>query len=685
MRPQYEDHLFSQGYFVARPEAEQKADDAHPAEALLALAHFAEIRITQHPELADLHMVEVAARNIGEDVPLPFMRGFPQTARELSPSALLFDQLVHYLKTYGLDDFSEAGHSLFEDCYERTAFSESTDPKRFAIVTADEAERLLQRSMDGFWASTRPLNDARYELLLTYIRDHGLPKGACACKDTVCRLIIDTRDPDLGDLLALPDVIRLVEWIVELGYEDMRVSKLNLRNRDRKLVTAVLDRMLERSGCDIKACFEKRRAWNGLLHHIHYQPTCDAGRALCDAVRGREMRSAYSEFEQLIQSGDVGGAAAALRASKGSSAVLRRLVHLLSRCSAPDDVDRVLEAVESDNKIVLIQLLNFFSSRTDRDQRVFKFVRMNKAVNHVETYEEAAHRKSILDEETAQRASSYLEDALRRACHGTLGKVYVDEKLKGIALPLQEAASMGGFGTLPRGSRIALPECKKLRAFVYWEQVDDIDLSCFGLNEHGDAREFSWRTMADLQSDAILFSGDQTSGYHGGSEYFDIDFEAYRQAYPDHRFILFSANVYTTGVPFSECRCRAGYMLRDTDDSGEVFEPRTVESAFAVTCRSAQAHLFAIDLETSEFVWINVAEESWNRVAAMGDLSFLLDYLHLADAVNLYDFACMLATEVVEAPDEADTVFSDDDLDLGEGQEQVRSRDIARVIELLNA
>ena len=35
--------------------------------------------------------------------------------------------------------------------------------------------------------------------------------------------------------------------------------------------------------------------------------------------------------------------------------------------------------------------------------------------------------------------------------------------------------------------------------------------------------QFSWRTMSERQSSAITFSGDQTSGYYGESEYFDID------------------------------------------------------------------------------------------------------------------------------------------------------------------
>ena len=73
------------------------------------------------------------------------------------------------------------------------------------------------------------------------------------------------------------------------------------------------------------------------------------------------------------------------------------------------------------------------------------------------------------------------------------------------------------------------------------------------------------------------------------------------------------------------------------------------------------------------------------RVAGTGDMRFLLDYMHITDAINLRDFARMLATEIVNTPEEADVVFSDEVLELREDQEQIRSTDTARIVELLNA
>ena len=697
----FEDYLFSQGYFVAESSTESTRVSAHAAEALVALAHYAEIRITEHPEWADPEMLAVARRNIGFDVPVAFYRGFPASVRALSPDKLAFDQLWHYFRTYGLGDFSQPGHSVFEECYGRAAFAEHVTPKDFAIITLSEAEDMLARMASGFLASTRPLNDRNYQLLLAYIETYpAFPAARCASKDTAVRLLIDARDAGLARLIELPDVIRLVEWLLALHYEGASIRKLNLKNRDRKLIAGVLDVLFARGAVDVATCLEKKKAWNGLLHHLHYRPSNARAEAFCQAIRGKEQRSVYSAMERCLAVGDVRGAVDVLHARKGPGAVLRHLDHLLSRidgiesgyAARPDDeVAYVLDACKTDNKIILVQLLQKHGFRRyqahGEGERVFTFTHMGMLRRHRETPTERALRKTLLPMELEDRVTAWLREQLALACRGVLGRVYADESMRNIALPLQEAASMGGFETLPRGTRIPLPADKKVRAFTYWEKVNDIDLSCMLLNDDGSSQEFSWRTMAGLQSPAITFSGDETSGYDGGAEYYDIDLpEFVKRVSPQGAYLVLCDNVYSY-TTFDKCRCRAGYMLRDIDDSGEIFEPATVKSSFVINCNSRSAFLFAIDLRDPAIIWLGQAEDSMQNIAGNGDVSFLMGYLHTTDIMNLRDFAHLLATEVVDDPAKADVVFSDESfrqLGLREDQELIGSRNTARLLELLN-
>ena len=673
------DFLFTKGFFVG-----EEGPNENAAEVLVSLADLFGIRITSHSELASEDMIRVSSRGLGIHVPEPFYRGFPESVRELSLDELFLDQLVHYATTYGVGDFSRPGHSLFEETLERAYFAEDVEPKDFAILTPDEASLKLQDYVESLLSSTRPLSAEQIALVRNFIKESGYIVESCASKDTASLLIIETRDSSLARLLVLSDVIRLVEWLQFWGYAKRDIKKLNLRNADRKLITAVLDEIFLHGRCNVRDCHEKRKAWNGLLHHIHYKPVNDTAAEFVASIRSGPNLSVYAEFEMLMASGDVLGAAILLRDEKSPAALLRQLNYVLSRCGTDEDVKSVLDAAFTSNKIVLIQLLLQYGSYGRGDLRTFAFQKFNMLRIHQETPEEGKRRRSVLPPETSNYVCNRIREHLADACRGKLGRVYADERMKLVALPLQEGTSTGGIGTLPTGSRIPLPEGKKVRAFTYWELVDDIDLSAIGLTEEGEQVEFSWRTMADRQSDAIVYSGDQTSGYDGGSEFFDVEFDRFRETYPDVRYIVFCDNVFSR-KPFCGCLCTAGYMMRDQEDSGEVFEPKTVKSSFQVTCDSTFAYLFGIDLERNEFVWLNIANDSFQQVAGATALGFLIDRMHTTDTINLFDFAHLLATEVVERPEDADVVFCDDVLELNPGQEQIRSVDYERIIGLLNA
>ena len=682
MRNSFHDFLFSKGYLVGEGETE------HAPEALTALAKLFNVHITSNPGWASIDMVKVASRNLGEHVPPPFYQGFPESVKQLPIGALVLDRLIHYTRTYGLGDFSTPGHSLFEEEVVRKCLNEQVEVRELSIISMPEAIKLLHNTVTSLLASSRPLSDAQYELVQNYIKDYDYHVTECNCKDTAVRLLLDSRDTSYARLLKLSDVIRLVETLQFKKYDSKDIKKLNLRNQDRKFLTCVLDYIFEQGVCDLRTCCEKRKLWKGLLHHLHYKAKNETAAQFLDAIRNDEPRSVYSEFERAVGEGRIKDAVDVLRDEKGTGAVLRNLDYLLSRCESDDAVDYVLDVIDGKNKILLIQLLLHYYTANPDARRVFRFQKFGLMHLHEETAKEARARRTALDAQAVSRINMHLWSALEGACKGTLGKVYVDEGMKRIALPLQEGTSMGGVGTLPRGSRLPIPDGDKIRAFTYWELVDDIDLSAFGVSEDGEQIEFSWRNLFDedddpMNEEAIVFSGDETSGYNGGSEFFDINLGAFKEEYPYTRYIVLCNNVYS-GDPFSDCLCKAGYMMRDEEDSGEIFEPKTVKSSFAITCASTFAYLYAIDLQTREIVWLNVSRDSRERVAGETKMAFLLDYLNVTDVINLHDFACMLATEVVDDPSRADVVFSDTYQPSREGVELIRSFDFERVMQLLN-
>lgn len=679
MKEQFKKFLFSK-HILVNDSCPQKENCF---EALFAIANMFNIKITTGQELATADLIPFISKELGIHVPAPFYMGFPQSVRALSPDELAFDQMVHYTVTYGFGNFSEAGHSLMEETFERTAFKENCVIKEFSIVTEDTAIEKIGESMDDLLKSTRPISDSQYQILKDYIDVYDYHLTGCANKDTAIQLLLDTRDEKFAQFISFADIIRVVDIINFQKYGNKNIKKLNFRNQDRKFITKLMNRKFMDGDCYLRECYEKRAIWCGLLHHIHYKPVNELAQKFVDGIRNGENISVYSEFEKALLKNNIENAVLCLSKGKGSGAVLRRLNHLLSRCTSDEEIAFVMKHIHTGNPIILIQLLIQYSKYQIDKARTFKFTKYNKFRAHKETPSEQQHRKSILSRDVRDRAAKALLENLKEIYKGRIPAVYIDDSMENIALPLQENTSMGGFGTLPKGSRIHIPEGKKIRAFTYWEKVNDIDLSVIGITENGQQQEFSWRSMYNQQSDAITYSGDQTSGYYGGSEYFDINVKAFKKAYPAIKYLIFCDNVFSR-IPFDRCICRAGYMLRDFYDSGEVFEPKTVDSSFTINCNSTFAYLFGIDLDANDFIWLNIARDSSAQVAGTTSMQFLTDYFDVTSIINVKDLFTMLADRIVTNPEEADVVVSDKELTTKEDAVIVHSYDFEKILAYMN-
>lgn len=680
MKQIYKEQLFERNYIVS--ESEHDLDNSF--EVLLSIMALFNIRIVSGAKLAQKEMIPFISGQIGINVPEPFYRGFPESVRTLSAYELLFDQVFHYANTYGLNMFDEPGHSIFESFIERTAFKEETKIKDYCIITEEEACEKLADIVSNLFLSSRPLNDKQYALVLEYLKDYDCEIKKCASKNTAIRLLADTRSLKFIPFITMSDVIKLVDEINYRCYGNENIKKLNLRNQDRKFITKVINSLFDACRCDIETCSEKKAIWCGLLHHIHYQPHDELSTHFVACMRGKENISVYSRFEKAMAEQDIKKAVTILRDGKSPATVLRNLNYLISRCSSQEEVDFILESIDSNNVIVLLQLmLQYANYNTKQTKRSFVFTNHNKVKVHHETDEEAKKRKSVISEEYANALYTGIRNNIRKELKGRLGKVYIDPAMKSIALPLQENTSQGGVGVLPKGSRIAIEPGKKIRAFTYWEKVNDIDLSVIGLDDKGCQTEFSWRTMYRNQSTALTYSGDETSGYNGGSEYFDINVGEFKKLYPKIKYLILCDNVFSR-INFNRCFCKAGFMTRDIDDSGEIYEPKTVQSSYLIDCESMFAYLFGIDLEKNEFVWLNTARQGNTTVAGTTSLDFITRYFDVTSVINMYTFFEMMATEQVDDPSEADIVVSDNIVDHAERTEVIRSYDFDKVLALMN-
>ena len=154
MKRLYKDYLFQKHILVSETGEENNA-----FEVIFSLANLFGIRIVSGEKLAETAMIAYVSEQLGENVPEPFYRGFPESVRALTEEQLLFDQMLHYFRTYWMGDFSEAGHSIFEEQFESTAFKENIRIKEFSILPEADADKKLEQIVSDLLAGTRPLSE----------------------------------------------------------------------------------------------------------------------------------------------------------------------------------------------------------------------------------------------------------------------------------------------------------------------------------------------------------------------------------------------------------------------------------------------------------------------------------------------------------------------------------------------
>lgn len=344
----FREYLFTKGILVAPEMPSEKTTDEDRFCVLVTLVNRFGIQVQSGLELLSKDILKDAVSMLGKYVPEPFYRGFPDSVRRLTNDQLLFDQLYHYFRTYGMNNFEgPSGHSILEEVT-KVAFTEKPDLKLFRIISEREAKDILIENCELLLCGNRPLSPYLTDILLeaykTYVIE--LPKDI-PCKKTVIALLYETKNVELCRYLKLSDVVKILEYIQYHVYCSENLKKLNLRNQDRKLLIRSLDYLLgdsERQEKEIAVCFEKRQIWKGLLHHLHYHPKNLFGKCFVNSIRNAKMNySAYAIFESYMASGNTGAAAEHLCEEKGPSEVVRHMNYILSRCG--DDEKKIQEVL----------------------------------------------------------------------------------------------------------------------------------------------------------------------------------------------------------------------------------------------------------------------------------------------------------------------------------------------------
>ncbi|MFE9044747.1 hypothetical protein ACFYOG_28080 [Streptomyces sp. NPDC007818] len=339
----------------------------------------------------------------------------------------------------------------------------------------------------------------------------------------------------------------------------------------RRALLAGLDAVVAAAPAKLADVGPHREAWKRLGErlHPHEYPAWPHAAEVFAVARG-ELRapSLDSRVEALLACDDVPGAAELL-ASAAPGRLFRALDRLLRTAADEAGREAVLAAAERAAPRVagrvVLSVREHLLNRHDRSgapRRLF--------VNRDGSAWVTADTRRDLPREAQRRLLALLDGETRRRLPAA-GRVLVDPAILDVALPLSGRAASGGFGVLPRGS-VSAVEGELLRFFMYWKEArrtTDLDLSALILDQR--YATVSWLSYTELTTVEGRHSGDVTAAPEGASEFIELRLGAVRGT-----FVVPHVHVYA-GENFEEvAESFFGYMLREGEQGGRPFEPRTV-------------------------------------------------------------------------------------------------------------
>lgn len=460
------------------------------------------------------------------------------------------------------------------------------------------------------------------------------------------------------------DVLRLA---VALSDGDISLAEnakfISFSKKTRRLILQTLEDI----GVITEDMLRYKNRWKRLgerLHPFEYKNRYPKCFEAFDIIRNNKPFETFnSKIEKALVAKDIESARSLLKTRPGEYA--RRLDHLI-RLS--DDANLILEdfkalAKQVSNPVLLQLRTHFLERNTQKDYRVF-FPKGDIGKVHAIDW-----NLPEIEEEICQKIVQICEQSLieKFAKYESLGKVYLDERLKDYSIPFGLRSASKALKTIPKGSRIDLPEGNILRFFMYWKDGSsrtDLDLSALALDTNNGYK----MTIAyyNLKEETAYHSGDITSAPDGASEFIDIDIAKCLEQ--DIRYIMMSLNSYTKQAYSDLPICFAGFMMRQEANSGEVFEAQTVKNKFDITANTRIAIPMIFDLVERKIIWTDLALKDnpstnnnvHNNLSSMALINEAMTNLVRPNLYDLFSLHMQARGEETLDISEANTIFAVD-------------------------
>lgn len=622
---------------------------------------------------------------VGADVTYnPMYPNFPQQVAEASDIELFINAIVHYW-SFG---------TLMPE-YEKNERLPLIDDNKMAVLSVGNHDDLMT-IFTNLVESKTSISEQDKEDIETIIL--ACPDYTTYLPDTiplkenvafVGKLIIEKAPIKSADSISkyfktATDVLRLVTALSDGDISLASKTKYrNLRRVERRMIMDLL------AGCGniTEDLFRYQYEWirvAEILHPFEYKKAkYNNVNAAFNTLRNEKKPLMFAgKVQAAITAKDMREAATLLKARPGEFA--RQLDKLIRDADNPNYIVNCFKEVATEiSTPVLLQVRQHFIGRMENNnQPVRVFFPKGNLAKAMVIKNELPEINSNVCKNVARICREALIEQYKEK--DFLGKVYIDEDFKNYLVPFSQRSASKAVKTIVRGSKLPIKEdATAVRGFIWWTNTDktrnswdegrvDIDLSATIYDENWQYVDRVSYTQLRSAKYKAYHSGDITNGGSikgdGVAEFIDVEIDAV--AKNAGRYIAFQIYSYTGQKFGSLPNCRFGWMEREDVNSGEIFEPKTVEMKIDLTADSTVAIPVIFDCVERKFIWcdMNLQNASsrfyGNNLESnlQGVTATCYGLTHLNKA-NIYDLVMMNAIargSIVTNKNEADIIFSND-------------------------
>ena len=533
--------------------------------------------IVDKPMMLSKNNVETVADFYSAKIPEGFYKN-PQDLTYFSTDELIIEQLVSYFQIAmngekSLDEEVFKRNEVFAKALPNYSAGKEIKLRKYELISKEEADNKLLSIVNDLCKYTRPWSEMELSEFKWLYLNGFYNEQYLLCRDNAISLFLEYKNEYFAKMLDKKDIVKMS--LNKFGYQ----KKLDFSDDDKTIFALAI-----KNAKDCALSLSQAKRFNAIIRKVGISiPKSD------------NSKSPYKKALKLLSQKDVIGAAKTL--ANSGSLLERNLVFLLSRASFEEGRE-IVNMVKSDNPIVLIQLLLGIINDDYSKSREFKFYFNKRLKSHTETEKEHQFRKSVLSlgiknfliDEFNKKIKSYYESK------PSLGKIYIADHFKNVALPLNTSAMGQGLDVLPTGSRLKI-NAEYVRAFCYWYNAFDIDASVAFIKDKDDISYMYWGNYSKMSfGKSALCSGDCRA--KDGAEFCDFRIDELKEL--GYKYAVFTLNGYGSQLDHGEIYC--GYQNKNNLDTA-AWDPKNIELKINVKGDSRGYVGFALDFEITKLLY----------------------------------------------------------------------------------